>query len=135
MEDGSAKISSPAQAIMYPPDAAASSTKLKTGTFFSSASTRTRLWMRCDCAGEPPGEFTTSATARRPGAAKARSSIGATLAIERPDLKGRAAPIAPDRRTAVTSGALVRIAPGEEGTERFGQSVEKRHGAHVIAGF
>ena len=84
IEDGSAKISSPAQAIMYPPEAAASSTKTSTGSFFSSASDRTRLKMRCDCAAEPPGELITSATAFRPGSEKARSSMGAVLAIDNP---------------------------------------------------
>ena len=43
-----------------------------------------RLKIRCDCAAEPPGELMTSATAFAPGTEKARSSMGATLAMASP---------------------------------------------------
>ena len=80
------------------------STKTKTGSFFSSDRDRIRLKIRCDWAGDPPGELTMSATALRSFREKARSSIAAVPAIESPARSGREAPIAPDRRTTETRG-------------------------------
>ena len=75
-----------------------------TGSFFSSASARMRRKIRCDCAADPPGELMTIATAAASRVAKARSSAGATAAIESPCRSGITAPITPDSRTTGTAG-------------------------------
>src|SRR3954463_5421729 len=102
IEDGSQKISSPAQAIMYPPDAATSSTNTSTGIFFSSASCLIprKIWR--DCTGEPPAELITSASAFAFLIANARSSVLAMPASDMPGRSGVTAPITPDSRTTGT---------------------------------
>ena len=76
---------------------------------------------------EPPGELTTSATALAPRIAKARSSIGATLAIESPERSGIAAPIAPVSRTTATDGASARNRFGRRKRRRPGSFDERGH--------
>ena len=58
--------------------------KATTGTLCSSESERMRVAISADCTAEPPGEFTTMATALRLRRAKAVSSSGAMRIRDRP---------------------------------------------------
>ena len=69
--------------------------KASTGIFFSSASWRMRRKIRCDCAGEPPGELMISATARALRIEKARSSERAVEDSIRPGRSGVDTPMTP----------------------------------------
>ena len=74
-----------------------------------------RRWMRCDCAGEPPGELMTSATAADAGQSRRPApGCSARPPIERPARNGDTAPIAPLRRRTATRGTSPAPAPGQE---------------------
>ena len=83
-----------------------------TGSFFSAANCRMRRKIRCDCAGDPPGELTISATARALRVANARSSERATPDIISPGRSGVLTPMTPDSRTTGTTGMSARKRAG-----------------------
>ena len=86
--------------------------KARTGIFFSSANWRMRRKIRCDCAGEPPGELMISATARALRVEKARSSERATVESISPGRSGVTTPMTPDSRTTGTTGISARKRAG-----------------------
>jgi hypothetical protein len=67
-----------------------------------------RLKIKFDCTGEPPGEFTTTATLGSFDRLNAFSSPGATVLIESPGLSGVANPIGPENRTTGTTGRRLK---------------------------
>ena len=83
-----------------------------TGSFFSSANWRMRRKIRCDCAGEPPGELTISATARALRTENARSSVRAIEDNISPGRSGVETPITPESRTTGTTGMSGRKRAG-----------------------
>src|SRR3974390_1711902 len=83
-----------------------------------------RAWIRCDCAGDPPGELISSATARAPLTAKARSSVRAIDDIMRPGLSGVATPMVPDRRTTGTIGTSGRSGGGIRRRAKSAKDIE-----------
>ena len=89
-----------------------------TRRFFSSASSRMRRKIRCDCAGDPPGELMASATAAALRTAKTRSSVRATPAIVRPGRSGVEKPMTPVSRTTGTTGTIAAEALRNEFAKR-----------------
>ncbi len=83
-----------------------------TGSFFSSANWRMRRKIRCDCAGEPPGELTINATARALRTENARSSERAIVDNISPGRSGEVTPMTPDSRTTGTTGMSGRKRAG-----------------------
>ena len=72
-----------------------------------------RLKMRCDCTGEPPGEFTTTATVGSLEKLKALSIGPATEASASPGRSGVAMPIGPEKRSTGTTGPRLKKRIGE----------------------
>src|SRR4051812_25453691 len=64
--------------------------------------------MRCDCTGDPPGEFTTTATVGNLEKLKAFSMGPATEARARPGRKGVAMPMGPENRSTGTTGPRLK---------------------------
>ncbi len=76
-----------------------------------------RRKIKCDCAGEPPGELTISATARALRTEKARSSERAADDSISPGRNGELTPMTPASRTTGTTGM--------SGRKRAGTSLPK----------
>ena len=95
-----------------------------TGSFFSAANCRMRRKIRCDCAGEPPGELTISATARALRVANARSSERAMPEIISPGRSGVLTPMTPDSRTTGTTGMSARKRAGNERAQKLERALE-----------
>ena len=106
--------------------------KAMTGIFFSSASCRMRRKIRCDCAGEPPGELIDSATARALRRPKARSSVRAAVASISPGRSGVDTPITPVSRTTGTTGMSERKRAGNSG-RRKSNTPCRRSGIGLLA--
>ena len=67
-----------------------------------------RRKIRCDCAGEPPGELMMSATAAALRTANSRSSARAMPAMLSPGRSGVEKPMTPVRRSTGTTGRSLR---------------------------
>src|SRR5262245_16282445 len=71
--------------------------------------------IKCDCTGEPPGEFTTTAMVGRRERLKARSKGPATDASASPGRNGVAMPIGPEKRSTGTTGPRLKNSMGSSG--------------------